>query len=86
MEVNLNINNATKLRVLGKAARDSGIFKRRFLDAYEDSGTGKTWATQVPLFEAEYSKIVRAAGRADEDPDYESAAALREQLRRADAQ
>ena len=37
VDVHLEINNATKLRVLVKAARASSLFTRKFLDAYEDA-------------------------------------------------
>ena len=52
VDVHLEITNATKLRVLVKAARASGLFTRKFLDAYEDSTIQKTWAVQLPLFTA----------------------------------
>ena len=81
MDVNLEITNATKLRVLVKAARASGLFTRKFFDAYEDSTNLKTWTVQLPLFIAEYANIMRAAGRADAETEYESAAALREERR-----
>ena len=69
MDVNLEIINATKLHVLVKAARASRLFTRKFLDVYEDSTNLKTWAVQLPLFIAEYAKIMRAAGRADADTE-----------------
>ena len=86
MDVNLEITDATKLRVLVKSIRASGLFTRKFLDKYEDSTTQKTWTVQLPLFVVEYAKIMRAAGRADADAEYESAAALREDRRRTDDQ
>ena len=86
VDIQLDIPDATKLRVLVRSARSSELFTRKFLDAYEDAGDQKTWDVQLPRFEAEYTKIMRAAGRAGLDAEYESAAALREQRRRADAQ
>ena len=86
MDVNLEFTNATKLRVLVKAVRASNLFTRKFLDKYEDATNQNTWAVQLPLFTAEYTKIMRAAGRADADAKYESAAALREERRRLDGQ
>ena len=47
------------------------------MDRYEDA-VDKTWRVQLPLFVAEYDKVVRAAGRAAETADYMSKAALRE--------
>ena len=79
VNVHLIITNTAKLRVLAKAARASGLFTRRFFDTYEDAAADKTWAIQLPLFVSEYTKIMRAAGRADAEAEYESNAALREE-------
>ena len=52
VDVHLKITNTTTLRALVKAAQESGLFTRKFLDAYEDSTIQKTWAVQLPLFTA----------------------------------
>ena len=86
VDVQLNISDAMKILVLVRAARSSELFSRKFLDAYADAGDQKTWDAQLLRFTAEYAKIMRAASRAGANAEYESAAALREQRRRADDQ